>query len=94
VQKYFQQNAIDINLNTAALNFSTNVNSDSGKLITKAEIDYLLNKSIFNFIFRLKCNQTQQFINIDQALEHDFIKSLSPTNQQIPTDSINTPADY
>lgn len=91
VKMYFINNNIDVALKSSAINMSNNIKEGSGKCVTKAEFDYKLQKSIFNFIYRLKCtgtSPTNQFMDIDQALNHDFLKSASDENW----DSL--PADY
>lgn len=94
IKKYFMESNININLKSSALNSPSNIKEGNGKCITKAELDYKLQKSIFNFIYRLKCtgtNPVNQFIDIDQAINHDFIKSAAKQGAD-SWDSL--PADY
>ena len=96
IKKYFVKNSIDINLKTSDLNIGEGIFDYLGKCVTKAEFEYKLKKSIFNFIYKLKCSGTNpidQFMDIRQAMDHDFIKSGSSKR----TENINweiTPADY
>jgi len=98
IKRYFLKHAIDLNLKIAALNVADGITDYLGKCVTKAEYEYKLNKSIFNFIYRLKCSGTNpidQFMDIDQAIHHEFIRSANGlTNKETYDDWSINPADY
>lgn len=98
IRKYFLKHNIKLNLKIAALNVEDGIFDCLGKCVTKAEFEYKLKKSIFNFIYRLKCsgiNPTDQFLDVDQALNHDFIRSARDLNNDAKADSWElNPADY
>jgi hypothetical protein len=78
VRKYFYDNHFDISLKSVALNMPANINDGYGKHMTRSELEFKLQKSVFNFIYRLKCtgtNPVNQFMDINQAINHDFIKT-------------------
>lgn len=97
VKKYFEKNNIDISIQSAALNIN-GLRSNDGKTMTRAEYEYKLQKSIFNFVYRLKCtgtSPTNQFMDIEQALNHDFIKSGFAKGNTAPGETWESmPADY
>lgn len=98
IRKYFLKHSIDINLKIAALNVADGIFDYLGKCVTRAEYEYKLKKSIFNFIYRLKCsgtNPTDQFMDIDQALKHDFIKSGTDSEYTSKNENWDiNPSDY
>lgn len=98
IKKYFLKYSIDINLKIAALNVGEGIKDYLGKCVTEAEYEYKLRKSIFNFIYRLKCSGTNpinQFIDIEQALNHDFIKSAMGIGDKSLEDKWDiNPCDY
>jgi hypothetical protein len=98
IRRYFLKHSIDVNLKVAALNIEGGILDYLGKCVTRAEYEYKLKKSIFNFIYRLKCsgtNPSDQFMDIDQALNHDFIKSANSFGDRRNADSWDiNPADY
>ena len=78
LKEFIENRHIEINLKTNTLGVPEGFNKDSNKCQTVTEMDYKLQKSFFNFIYRLKCVGTKkedQFNDINQALNHDFIKS-------------------
>lgn len=98
IRRYFLKHSIDVNLKVAALNVGEGIFDYLGKCVTRAEYEYKLQKSIFNFIYRLKCsgtNPTDQFMDIDQALNHEFIKSASGKGDNGLAENWDVnPADY
>lgn len=98
IKRYLWDNFIDLPLKSSAINMQSNMKEGNGKCVTKAEWEFKLLKSVFNFIYRLKCTGTDpynQFMDIDQALHHDFITSgmeVGPTAVGEQWDS--SPADY
>lgn len=98
VRSYFVDNSIDISLKSASLNMVNAVKDGSSKLVTRSEFEYRLQKSIFNFIYRLKCTGTDpynQFDTIRDALNHDFISSGDLIGAKSPGEQWEAiPADY
>jgi hypothetical protein len=98
IRKYFVDNNIDISLKSAAINMGNNLKEGNGKCVTMSEYEFKLQKSIFNFIYRLKCTGTEpsnQFMDLDQALKHDFIASVSETGPKAPGEQWDSlPSDY
>ena len=98
IRRYFLKYSIDVNLKVAALNIEGGILDYLGKCVTRAEYEYKLQKSIFNFIYRLKCsgtNPADQFMDIDQAINHEFIKSANGLGDRKKIDSWDiNPADY
>lgn len=85
IRRYFLKNAINIKLKQRALGIKDDILNYLGKCITLAEYDYRLKKTIFNFIYRLKCsgtNPSDQFMDLDQALSHEFMKQALSTEAQ------------
>ena len=94
IKNYFQQNNIEISTQASALNMPDNLNFESGKMMTKTEVESKLQSSIFNFIFRLK-SKKNQFIDINQALNHDFLLSTHMAGKNVPGETWDSsPADY
>ena len=60
-----------------------------------AEYEFKLHKSIFNFIFRLKCsdNPNDQFMDLNQVSEHEFMKDANENKLQMDN-WVLEPADY
>jgi hypothetical protein len=98
IRKYIWDNSIDLSMKSAAINFPSNLKEGNGKCITMTEFEFKLQKSIFNFIYRLKCtgvDKYNQFMDIDQALGHEFITSGLLTGPKAPGEQWDTlPADY
>ena len=70
------------NLDVKVFSYDLNIVGDifpHGKALTKAEIEYRLRDTVFNFIYRLKCvgiHPSNQFMEISQVLQHKFIAGL------------------
>jgi hypothetical protein len=98
IKTYFEINNLNVNINSAALNMGNLGKDSGGKPMTKSEYEYKLQKSVFNFIYRLKCtgiNPANQFQDIDQALNHDFIKAAQQTGPDSPGEKWDTlPSDF
>jgi hypothetical protein len=85
IRKYFLKQGININLKQRALGIKNDIMNYLGKCVTLAEYDFILHKSIFNFIYRLKCSGTDpndQFMDLNQALNHEFMKDALDTSSQ------------
>ena len=98
IRKYFYDNTFEVSLKSAAINSALNIKEGNGKCITKTEFDFKLQKSLFNFIYRLKCTGVtpfNQFMDIDQALNHSFLTSGLQTGPKAPGEQWDSlPADY
>jgi len=80
VREFINERNLDIPLITNSLGVPEGFMTDNNKCKTMTELDNRLKKSIFNFIYRLKCAGTKkedQFNEITQALNHEFIKALT-----------------
>lgn len=85
IRKYFLKQGININLKQRALGIKNDIMNYLGKCVTLAEYEFILQKSIFNFIYRLKCSGTDpndQFMDLNQALNHEFMKDALDTSSQ------------
>jgi hypothetical protein len=92
VKSYFKKHNIYINLISKDLNIMGDTFKE-GKALSKAEIEYRLKDSLFNFIYRLKCvgmTPSDQFVEISQAQQHRFIIGMDTDVEQ--WDSL--PSDY
>jgi hypothetical protein len=79
VKDYFDKNKLEINIFSKDLNIVGELYIP-GKAMSKAEIEYKLRDSVFNFIYRLKCVGTtpsNQFNEISDAFNHNFIKGFT-----------------
>jgi hypothetical protein len=91
IKFYFKKRDLDINLITYDLNFVGEILKD-GKALTRAELEYKLRDTVFNFIYRLKCvgiKPSNQFIDITQAMQHRFITGFENASEQwdsLPSD--------
>jgi hypothetical protein len=99
IKKYFVDNSLDISLKSAAINMIGNhLKEGNGKMVTRAEFEFKLKKSVFNFIYRLKCTGTNpynQFDSIEDALKHEFITSGALTGAMAPGEQWDSlPADF
>jgi hypothetical protein len=101
VQHYFNDNDIFVNLKPFSFNVPQKFGSPSKKISMIEDMEEYLKDSVYNFIYRLLCtgtNPISQFSDIKQALDHKFIKILSPDQQlahQALSEAWNTfPADY
>jgi hypothetical protein len=84
-RRYFLNKSINIKLKQLPLGIKEDILDYLGKCVTLAEYEYKLQKSIFNFIYRLKCsgtNPNDQFMDLNQALQHEFMKEALGTNGQ------------
>ena len=78
IREFIEDRHLDIALKTYNLGVPEGFMKDNNKCQTVTELDNHLQKSIFNLIYRLKCSATKaedQFMEISQALNHEFIKS-------------------
>ena len=86
MRRYFVNNSINIKLKQRNLGIKEDITDYLGKCITISEMEYRLQKSIFNFIYRLKCsgtNPNDQFMDLNQALQHEYMKdSIDRPNSQ------------
>jgi hypothetical protein len=84
IRKYFKNKSIDISVKQRALGVKDDIQDYLGKQVTLAEYEFKLQKSIFNFIWRLKCtaNSNNQFMDLDQVLQHEFMKDANETKDQ------------
>ena len=76
LRDFVEERHLDINLKTFNLGVPEGFMKDGLKCQTVSELDSKLDKSLFNFIYKLKCAGTKvedQFNGIDQALKHEFI---------------------
>ena len=98
IRKYIVDNSIDLSLKSAAINMGNNLKEGNGKCVTMSEFEFKLQKSVFNFIYRLKCTGVEkpdQFMDINQALKHEFLSSVSQTGPTAPGEQWDSlPADY
>lgn len=91
VKSYFEKNNLDINLFSYDLNLVGELLNE-GKVLSKAELEYKLRDTVFNFIYRLKCvgiTPSNQFLDISQAMQHRFIAGLEIDTEQwdsLPSD--------
>jgi hypothetical protein len=91
VKSYFEKNNLDINLFSYDLNLVGELLNE-GKILSKAELEYKLRDTVFNFIYRLKCvgiTPSNQFLDISQAMQHRFIVGLEIDTEQwdsLPSD--------
>ena len=77
IRRYFLKRSINIKLKQKALGIKEDIMDYLGKCITLSEYEYRLQKTIFNFIYRLKCsgtNPNDQFMDLNQALNHEYMK--------------------
>jgi hypothetical protein len=78
LKEFVESRHIEVNLKTNNLGVPEGFMKNGNKCQTVTEMDYKLQKSVFNFIYRLKCAGTrkeEQFMEISQALEHEFIRA-------------------
>ena len=98
IKKYLWDNNIDLSLKSSSINMASSIKEGSGKCLTRAEMEFKLQKTVFNFIYRLKCtgiDPNNQFMDIDQALNHEFITSGSLVGPTAPGEQWDSlPADY
>ncbi len=98
IRKFIWDNSIDLSLKSAAINMGSNLKEGNGKCVTMSEFEFKLQKSVFNFIYRLKCtgiDPYNQFMDIDQALKHDFLASALEVGPKAPGEQWDSlPADY
>lgn len=96
IRRYFLKNSINIKIKQDSLGLKEDIPDYLGKYVTLAEYEYRLQKTIFNFIYRLKCsgtNPNDQFMDLDQALKHEFMKTALDT--KVPKDNWSVePAHY
>lgn len=91
VKFYFQKRKLDINIISYDLNLVGSMFPE-GRAMTRAELEYKLRDTVFNFIYRLKCvgiKPSNQFMEISQALEHRFITGLESDTERwdsLPSD--------
>lgn len=98
VKSYYTKNNIAIHLAPHLINLAGELKEDKGKAVTVEEYEFKLRKSVFNLIFRLMCtgtNPVNQFIDVDQALNHPFFTDLQDL-KGISESQIweSTPADF
>jgi hypothetical protein len=96
VNKYLKNNSIDIELKQKSLGMKQEIENYLGKCVTLAEFEFKLQKSVFNFIYRLKCsgtNPNDSFMDLNQALKHEFMKEALGVNGHKENWDIE-PADY
>lgn len=96
IRRYFLKNSINIKIKQRALGIKDDILDYLGKCVTLAEYEYRLQKTIFNFIYRLKCsgtNPNDQFMDLDQALKHDFMKDALDKKPR-KDNWVVEPADY
>jgi hypothetical protein len=77
IKKYFDDNNFDVNLKSSSINMPDNLIQGGGKCRAKAEYEHKLQKSIFNFIYRLKCNVSNpanQFQDASKLKIMSFLK--------------------
>ena len=80
IREFIEDRNLEINLKTNNLGVPEGFMKDNLKCQTITELDHKLLNSIFNFIYRLKCSGTKsedQFMEISQALDHQFINGGS-----------------
>ena len=96
IRTYFYKNHIPIRLNSSFTGIGSMKEGD-GKCITRTEFDYKLQKSLFNFIYRLKCKDTvknEQFESIKISLEHPYLKKTTCESNKDSETWDSLPADY
>jgi len=97
MRRYFLAKSINIKLKQRNLGIKEDIQDYLGKCITLAEMEYRLQKTIFNFIYRLKCsgtNPNDQFMDLNQALQHEYMKD-SLKNPEAKVDNwVVEPAHY
>lgn len=74
IRKYYEDNSISIRLDSAVLGVD-GVDTTGGKLITRAEAEFKMQKSAFSLISKMQCSgvlENNQFTDPAQALGHDF----------------------
>ena len=101
VKHYFDDNEIFVGLKPLTFNVPQKFGTPSKKISMLEDMEEELKDSFFNFAFRLLCtgtNPISQFPDIKSAMEHKFIKVLTPEQQrqkQALAEAWNTyPADY
>lgn len=96
IRRYFLKKSINIKIKQRSLGIKEDIQDYLGKQVTLAEYEYKLQKSIFNFIYRLKCsgtNPNDQFMDLNQALQHEFMKDA--VDPKAPKDNwVVEPAHY
>jgi len=101
VKHYFSENEILVNLKPLSFNIPQGFGNPSKKISMLEDMEEELSHSFFNFVWKLLCtgtNPMSQFSDIKTAMDHKFIKLLSPEqqkSQQALAEAWNTyPADY
>jgi hypothetical protein len=99
VRDYFLKKDIEITIENKALGIES-WGTEKGKLVTKEEMDYWLMKSVFGFIFKLKCEgvgKNDQFDSVEDALVHYYVVD-KPIKEEEEVSTLGqvdgTPADY
>lgn len=95
IRKYFLTQFININPKQRALGVKDDIPDYLGKQVTIAEYEFKLEKSIYNFILRLKCsgNSNNEFMDLNQVLEHEFMKDANERKDQKDNWAVD-PAHY
>lgn len=76
LKEFVEERHLSVDLNTHNLGVPQGFMRDTTKCVTLNELENKLRKSVFNFIYRLKCVGTKkedQFQEVAQALNHEFI---------------------